>query len=75
LHRAFDEATALLAGDALLTFAFEVLAEPATHSDPQMRCKLIAGLAKPPARKAWSQARRLTWPAATSALISSPSRA
>ncbi len=37
LHRAFDEATALLAGDALLTFAFEVLAEPATHSDPQGR--------------------------------------
>ncbi|HYD73231.1 MAG TPA: polyprenyl synthetase family protein, partial [Candidatus Binatia bacterium] len=46
LHRAFDEATALLAGDALLTFAFEILAEPATHSDPQMRCKLIGGLAK-----------------------------
>lgn len=46
LHREFDEATALLAGDALLTFAFEILAEPATHSDPQMRCKLIAGLAK-----------------------------
>jgi farnesyl diphosphate synthase len=46
LHRQFDEATALLAGDALLTFAFELLAEPATHSDPQMRCKLIAALAK-----------------------------
>lgn len=46
LHRAFDEATAVLAGDALLTFAFEVLAEPASHHDPQMRCKLIAGLAK-----------------------------
>ncbi len=46
LHRQFDEATALLAGDALLTFAFELLADPATHSDPQMRCKLIAGLAK-----------------------------
>jgi len=46
LHRAFDEATALLAGDALLTFAFEVLAEPATHSDPQMRCLLITGLAR-----------------------------
>jgi farnesyl diphosphate synthase len=46
LHRAYDEATALLAGDALLTFAFELLAEPATHADPQMRCKLIAGLAK-----------------------------
>ncbi len=46
LHRAFDEATALLAGDSLLTFAFEVLGEPATHSDPQMRCKLIVALAK-----------------------------
>ncbi|MBY0562802.1 MAG: polyprenyl synthetase family protein [Hyphomonadaceae bacterium] len=46
LHRAFDEATALLAGDALLTLAFELLAEPATHPDPQMRCLLIAGLAK-----------------------------
>jgi farnesyl diphosphate synthase len=46
LHRAFDEATAVLAGDALLTFAFEILADPATHSDPQMRCRLIAALAK-----------------------------
>ena len=46
VHRQFDEATALLAGDALLTFAFEVLAEPATHSDPQMRCLLITGLAR-----------------------------
>jgi farnesyl diphosphate synthase len=46
LHKAFDEATAVLAGDALLTFAFEVLADPATHADPQMRCLLISGLAK-----------------------------
>ncbi|MGE0597655.1 MAG: polyprenyl synthetase family protein [Hyphomonadaceae bacterium] len=46
LHKAFDEATAVLAGDALLTFAFELLADPATHPDPQMRCLLIAGLAK-----------------------------
>ena len=46
LHRAFDEATALLAGDALLTLAFEILAEPATHPDPQMRCLLISGLAR-----------------------------
>ncbi len=46
LHRAFDEATALLAGDALLTFAFELLADPATHPDPQMRCLLITALAK-----------------------------
>ncbi|MEZ5972892.1 MAG: polyprenyl synthetase family protein [Hyphomonadaceae bacterium] len=46
LHREYDEATAILAGDALLTLAFELLGEPATHSDPQMRCKLIVGLAR-----------------------------
>jgi farnesyl diphosphate synthase len=46
LHRQYDEATAILAGDALLTFAFELMADPATHSDPQMRCKLIMALAK-----------------------------
>jgi farnesyl diphosphate synthase len=45
-HRQFDEVTALLAGDALLTFAFEILADPATHRDPQMRCLLITALAK-----------------------------
>ena len=46
LHREFGEATALLAGDALVTFAFEILAEPATHRDPQMRCLLVSGLAR-----------------------------
>jgi farnesyl diphosphate synthase len=46
VHRKFDEATAVLAGDGLLTFAFEMLADPSTHRDPQMRCLLIAGLAK-----------------------------
>ena len=40
-HRAFDEATAILAGDALQARAFEVLAEPDTHSDPQARGELI----------------------------------
>jgi farnesyl diphosphate synthase len=45
-HRQFDEVTALLAGDALLTFAFEILADPATHRDPQMRGLLVAGLAR-----------------------------
>ncbi|MBM3573631.1 MAG: polyprenyl synthetase family protein [Alphaproteobacteria bacterium] len=45
-HKAFDEATAILAGDALLTLAFEVLADPETHADPQVRVDLIAGLAK-----------------------------
>jgi farnesyl diphosphate synthase len=44
-HKAFDEATAILAGDALLTKAFEVLAGIETHSDPQVRCELVAELA------------------------------
>jgi farnesyl diphosphate synthase len=44
-HKKFDEATALLAGDALLTKAFEVLANPATHADPAVRCELVADLA------------------------------
>ena len=44
-HRAYDEATAILVGDALQARAFEVLAEPDTHSDPQARCELVAALA------------------------------
>ncbi|MEO9190371.1 MAG: polyprenyl synthetase family protein [Acetobacteraceae bacterium] len=43
-HRAYDEATAILVGDALQTRAFEVLAEPDTHSDSQARCELVCGL-------------------------------
>jgi farnesyl diphosphate synthase len=43
-HRAFDEATAILAGDALQSRAFEVLAEPDTHSDSHARCELVAAL-------------------------------
>ena len=46
VHRQFDEATAILAGDALLTLAFEVLADPATHEDPAIRCRLVSDLAK-----------------------------
>jgi farnesyl diphosphate synthase len=46
VHRQFDHATAILAGDALLTLAFEVLADPATHEDPKVRCGLVASLAK-----------------------------
>lgn len=44
-HKEFDEATAVLAGDSLLTLAFGVLADPKTHGDPQVRCDLIAALA------------------------------
>ncbi len=45
-HRAFDEATAILAGDGLLTLAFEILADPATHEDPFVRSDLVLELAR-----------------------------
>ncbi len=45
VHCAYDEATAILAGDALLTLAFQVLVEPATHADAAVRCELVGGLA------------------------------
>ena len=44
-HKQFDGATAVLAGDGLLTMAFEVLAQPDTHADPAVRCDLVAALA------------------------------
>ncbi|MBC6441405.1 MAG: polyprenyl synthetase family protein [Rhodospirillales bacterium] len=43
-HIAFDEATAILAGDALLTLAFGILADPATHPDASVRIELVRGL-------------------------------
>lgn len=45
-HKAFDDATAILAGDGLLTLAFEVLAQADTHGDPAVRCELVAALAQ-----------------------------
>ncbi len=45
LHLAYDEATAILAGDALLTMAFEILADPDTHEDPRVRIELVSLLA------------------------------
>ena len=45
VHRAFDEATAILAGDSLHALAFEVLADQATHEDPFVRSELVAELA------------------------------
>lgn len=45
-HLEFDEATAILAGDGLLTDAFGVLSHPDTHEDPNVRCKLIAALSR-----------------------------
>lgn len=46
VHCAFDEATAVLAGDSLLALAFEILSDPATHPDPQVRATLTQTLAK-----------------------------
>ena len=45
-HVAFDEATAILAGDALLTLAFELLSDPRVHPDPSVRCDLVRAMAK-----------------------------
>ena len=45
-HKQFDEATAILAGDGLLTRAFGVLAADNTHSDPAVRCELVQALAE-----------------------------
>lgn len=46
VHKQYDEATAILAGDALLTLAFETLSLPETHEDPRVRCELVSGLAQ-----------------------------
>jgi farnesyl diphosphate synthase len=46
VHKAFDEATAILAGDSLLTLAFDVLSDPATHRDGETRAALVLTLAR-----------------------------
>ena len=45
-HKHFNEATAILAGDALLTLAFEILSDPLTAEDSSVRCQLVNFLAK-----------------------------
>jgi len=45
-HKAFDEATAILAGDGLLTYAFDVIADEATHESPLVRAKATLALAR-----------------------------
>jgi farnesyl diphosphate synthase len=45
VHKAYDEATAVLAGDALQAVAFEILAHPDTHPDGAIRSELVAKLA------------------------------
>jgi farnesyl diphosphate synthase len=46
VHKAFDEATAILAGDALLTFAFDVMARDGLHTDANVRIALVSELAR-----------------------------
>jgi farnesyl diphosphate synthase len=46
VHKAYDEATAVLAGDSLHALAFEVVADPETHADPFVRAELALELAK-----------------------------
>jgi farnesyl diphosphate synthase len=45
-HRKYDEATAILAGDSLLTFAFDILSREETHRDPAVRIELVSALAR-----------------------------
>jgi farnesyl diphosphate synthase len=45
-HKAYDEATAILAGDGLLTFAFDILSRTQTHPDPAVRVELVSALAR-----------------------------
>ena len=46
VHKAFDEAAAVLAGDSLHALAFEILADPTTHEDPWVRSDLVLELAR-----------------------------
>ena len=46
VHKAYDEATAILAGDALQTVAFEILAHPDTHKDGNVRAEMVLKLAQ-----------------------------
>jgi farnesyl diphosphate synthase len=45
-HKAFDDATAILAGDSLLTYAFDLLSRPETHPNAEVRVKLVMALAR-----------------------------
>ncbi|WP_297802010.1 polyprenyl synthetase family protein [uncultured Brevundimonas sp.] len=45
VHKAYDEATAILVGDALQSAAFEIMVDEATHADPAVRCELVRRLA------------------------------
>ena len=70
VHRQFDEATAILAGDALLTLAFDILSDKATHPEPEVRCQLIAALSKAAGLKGMVGGQMLDMIAETEASLS-----
>ncbi len=69
-HRKFDEATAILAGDALLTLAFEILADEATHPDAIIRSMLVLELAKASGKDGMAGGQMLDIEAETDASVS-----
>ncbi len=60
VHKAFDEATAILAGDSLLTHAFGLLVAPDCHPDPAVRCSWLPNWSPARAPAAWPAARCAT---------------
>ena len=67
VHRAFNEATAILAGDGLLTLAFEILGRPETHPDAGVRLELVGDLARAAGWEGMAGGQQLDLEAATTA--------
>jgi farnesyl diphosphate synthase len=67
-HVAFGEAAAILAGDALLTLAFEILADPSTHQNPGIRADLVFNLARAAGARGMAGGQILDLDAATESL-------
>jgi farnesyl diphosphate synthase len=68
VHKAYDEATAILAGDALQTLAFEILADPTTHADAAVRSALCLALARASGAAGMAGGQMLDLEAATKSL-------
>ena len=68
LHKAYDEATAVLAGDSLHALAFEILGDDATHEDPFVRSELIGELARAAGPSGMAGGQMMDMVAAESAL-------
>src|SRR6185437_8382857 len=73
LHKAYDDATAILAGDALLTIAFDIVTRDEIHREPSVRLALTARSRGPPASAAWRAGRCLTLRARDGSAIASRS--